>query len=63
MNKTIKDLSELELKAACYDNFVQIQKLQAIINACETELVNRNKEQLNPQVKEVIKETDLKKGK
>lgn len=41
-NKTIKDLSVVELKASVYDCLINIEQNQAIIKALNEELVSRN---------------------
>lgn len=43
MNKTIKELSDVELKAAAYDNLAQIETCQENLKAINIELQSRPK--------------------
>lgn len=41
MEKTIKDLSVVELKATCYDHLANIEQSQMVIKAINQELASR----------------------
>ena len=53
MEKTIKDASDIELKAAAYDAVTQIQFLQNQLNAINQELTYRLQAQKSPPAQEV----------
>ncbi len=56
-NKTIKELSVVELKAACYDYLANIEQSQAIIKAINQELQSRQEQPVEKTEEvEVVKE-------
>ena len=56
MNKTIKELSETELKAVAYDNLAQIEQCQNNLKVINDELKNRSQEAITNS--EEIKDED-----
>lgn len=54
-NKTIKDLSVVELKAAAYDHLANIEQSQMIIKTINQELASRQEKPVE-KVEEVVEE-------
>lgn len=55
MNKTIKDFTDVELKAMAYDNLATIEQAQAVIKAINQELASRANTPVQTETTEEVK--------